>query len=159
MPEHEISDREHEKGQSVAGYIRPLALVVFRREDGRILVAPGFDKVKGQRFYRPLGGGIEFGERAEEAAHREIREELNADIDGLKLLGIFENIFTYLGQPGHELVWLYEARFLDPSFAARDVIVADEGGAKFEVHWVDPEIFVHGEAPLYPDGMLELITA
>ena len=30
------------------------------RDDGATLVAPGFDNVKQQRFYRPLGGGIEF---------------------------------------------------------------------------------------------------
>jgi clan AA aspartic protease len=158
MPEHEVSEQEHLKGQSVAAYIRPLALVLFRREDGAILVAPGFDPVKQQRFYRPLGGGIEFGERAEDAARREIREELGAEIDGLKLLGTFENIFTYLGQPGHELVWLYEAHFTDPAFCASDVIIADEEGTKFEVHWVQPDLFVRGEAPLYPDGLLESPT-
>jgi ADP-ribose pyrophosphatase YjhB (NUDIX family) len=159
MPEHEVSEREHEKGESVAGYIRPLALVVFRRDDGRTLVAPGYDNVKQQRFYRPLGGGIEFGERAEEAARREIREELGAEIDGLKLLGTFENIFTYLGQPGHELVWLYEARFTDPAFYAEDVIIADEGGAKFEVHWVPLDVFKRGEAPLYPEGLTALLVS
>ena len=158
MPEHETSDQTHLKGQTVAGYIRPLALALFRRGDGAILVVPGFDPVKQQRFYRPLGGGIEFGERAEDAARREIREELGAEIDGLKLLGVFENIFTYLGQPGHELVWLYEARFTDPALYSRDVIEADESGARFEVHWVRPDVFVHGEAPLYPDGLLELLT-
>jgi 8-oxo-dGTP pyrophosphatase MutT (NUDIX family) len=150
---------EHAKGQRVASYIRALALVLFRRDDGAILVAPGFDKVKQQRFYRPLGGGIEFGERAEDAGRREIREELSAAIDDLKLLGIFENIFTYLGQPGHELVWLYEARFTDPAFYATDALSADESGARFEVHWVHPDLFVRGDAPLYPDGLLDLIIA
>jgi 8-oxo-dGTP pyrophosphatase MutT (NUDIX family) len=150
--------REHVDGRSVASYIRPLALVVFKRDDGRILVAPGFDPVKQQRFYRPLGGGIEFGERAEEAARREILEELGAEIDDLKLLGTFENLFTFLGKPGHELIWLYEARFVDPSYTAEDVIEADESGAKFEVHWVPVDDFVRGDAPLYPDGLLELLA-
>ena len=150
---------EHLKDQTIANYIRPVALCVFRRDDGCILVAPGFDPVKGQRFYRPLGGGIEFGERAADAARREIREELGAEVDGLELLGSFENIFVYLGQPGHELVWLYEARFADPSFYTRDILIADEGGAKFEVHWVQPDLFRRGEAPLYPDGLLALLTS
>ena len=148
----------HLKATSVADYIRPLALVLFRRDDGAILVAPGFDPVKQQRFYRPLGGGIEFGERAEAAARREIREELGAEIEGPRLLGTFENLFTYLGQPGHELIWLYEARFADPSLYARDILTADESGAKFEVHWVPVSTFAAGEAPLYPDGLLDLIT-
>jgi ADP-ribose pyrophosphatase YjhB (NUDIX family) len=139
--------------------IRPLALVVFRREDGRILAAPGYDHVKQQGFYRPLGGEIEFGERAEDAARREIREELGAAVDGLKLLGTFENLFTYRGEPGHELIWLFEGRFQDPAFYAKDVLLADESGSRFEVEWVPLERFERGEAPLYPDGLLAVLVA
>ena len=145
-------------GETVANYIRPMALVVFRRDDGAILVAPGFDPVKQQRFYRPLGGGIEFGERAEDAARREIREELGAEITDLRLLTVSENIFTFLGQPGHELIWLYEARFTNPALYEGDVLTADEYGAKFEVHWVPPQSFVSGETPLYPEGTLQALS-
>ncbi|HEY4685627.1 MAG TPA: NUDIX hydrolase [Dehalococcoidia bacterium] len=137
--------------------IRPLALCLFRRDDGAILVAPGYDTVKRQRFYRPLGGEIEFGELAEDAARREVREEIGAEVDGLRLLGVFENLFVYQGEPGHELVWLFEGRFVDPSFYAREVIDCDEGGARFEAHWVPLDLFVRGEAPLYPDGLLEML--
>jgi ADP-ribose pyrophosphatase YjhB (NUDIX family) len=137
--------------------IRPIAIVVFRREDGAVLVAPGYDEVKRQRFYRPLGGEIDFGERAEDAARREIREEIGAEIDGLTLLGVSENIFTYRGEPGHELVWTFEARFADPSFYAREVIDCDEYGAKFEARWVPLAAFTP-ETPLYPDGLLQLLN-
>ena len=41
--------------------IRPLAICVFLNNN-RILVAEGYDPIKQQTFYRPLGGGIEFGE-------------------------------------------------------------------------------------------------
>jgi ADP-ribose pyrophosphatase YjhB (NUDIX family) len=140
-----------------ADRIRPIALVVFRRADGAILVAPGFDNFKQQAFYRPLGGEIEFGEYAVDAARREIHEELAAEIDALKLLGVFENIFEYLGHNGHELAWVYEALFLDPSFTERDVVYAVEGDASFEVHWVQLQRFVNGELLLYPDGLLEVL--
>jgi len=136
--------------------IRPLALCLFRRDDGAILVAPGYDTVKRQRFYRPLGGEIEFGELAEDAARREVREEIGAEVDGLRLLGVFENLFVYQGERGHELVWLFEGRFTDPSFYEREVIDCDEGGAKFEAHWVPTSAFT-AETPLYPDGLLELL--
>ncbi len=142
-----------------ASHIRPLALVLFRRDDGRILVAPGFDHVKGQVFYRPLGGGIEFGERAEEAAAREIKEELGTEVEALRLLGVFENLFTYMGKPGHELVWLYEGSLVDPALYEGDEVMADEGGAAFPVLWVALEVFVKGEAPLYPEGLLEMLQA
>ena len=53
-------------------------------------------------------------------------------------------------------------RVVDPvsgTDAVRDVVIADEGGAKFEVHWVHPDLFMRGEAPLYPDGLLELLSS
>lgn len=140
-----------------ANRIRPIALVLFRRQDGAILVAPGYDRVKDQRFYRPLGGEIEFGELAEHAARREIREELGAELADIRLLGVFENIFTYLGKHGHEHVWVFEARFADESFLQRDVVYALEGDATFEVHWVALERFEAGEVPLYPEGLLEAL--
>ena len=46
--------------------IRPIALAVPRRGDD-LLVFEGHDPTKGQTFYRPLGGGIDFGETAEAA--------------------------------------------------------------------------------------------
>jgi ADP-ribose pyrophosphatase YjhB (NUDIX family) len=157
-PGPDLSSFDHLRDYKVAQQIRPLALCIFRRDDGRVLVAPGYDPVKQQRFYRPLGGEIEFGERAEDAARREIREELGAEIEDLQFLGAIENIFSYLGQSGHELAWLYEGRFSDPSFYERDVIEAAEGGATFEAHWVDLGVFERGEAPLYPDGLLALLV-
>jgi ADP-ribose pyrophosphatase YjhB (NUDIX family) len=138
--------------------IRPLAICVIRREDGALLLAPGYDSVKQQRFYRPLGGEIEFGERAEDACRREILEELGAEIDDVRLLAVFENLFVFLGEPSHELVWTFEARFRDQALYAQDKLMADEHGAAFEVHWVPMEVFERGEAPLYPDGLLETLT-
>ena len=154
-----MPDGPHDWSTGAPQYIRPLALVLVRRDDGAILAAPGFDHVKKQRFYRPLGGGIEFGERAEDAARRELREELGAELTDLRLLGTFENLFTYQGQPGHELIWLYEARFTDRALYQRDVVIADESGSKFEVHWVPFETFQRGEAPLYPDGLFDLLQS
>jgi 8-oxo-dGTP pyrophosphatase MutT (NUDIX family) len=140
------------------GRIRPIAIVVFRRPDGSILVAPGYDDVKQQRFYRPLGGEINFAERAEATARREIREEVGAEIEDLKLLHVAENIFTFLGARGHELVWTFEASFENPAFYDLDVVPCREGYAPFEAHWVPLGVFERGEAPLYPDGLLAALT-
>jgi ADP-ribose pyrophosphatase YjhB (NUDIX family) len=141
-----------------ANRIRPLAICVFRRDDGAILVAPGFDNVKQQSFYRPLGGEIEFGERAEDAVRREVREELGCEIEEVGLLSVSENIFTYLGAEGHELVWTFEARLSDASMYGREVVECREGESAFEAHWVPLDVFVRGEAPLFPEGLLELLT-
>jgi ADP-ribose pyrophosphatase YjhB (NUDIX family) len=114
--------------------------------------------VKQQRFYRPLGGEIEFWERAEDAARREIREEVGAEMTNVRLLCVSENIFTYLGSKGHELVWTFEASFADPSYYERDAVQCLEGNAQFEAHWVALGLFQRGETPLYPDGLLEALT-
>ncbi len=145
-------------GYRVPDSIRPLALCLFRRDDGAILAGAGHDPVKDQRFYRPLGGGIEFGEKAEDAARREIREELGAEIHNLRLLGTFENIFVFQGETGHELIWLYEAAFDEPAFFESDVVMADEGGSAFEAHWVKIDKLAREKTPLYPDGLGEMLT-
>jgi ADP-ribose pyrophosphatase YjhB (NUDIX family) len=77
--------------------IRVVVLCVFRRFDS-ILVFEGFDSVKGTPCYRPLGGGVERGETTKQAIIREIREEIDADVTDLKLLGTQENIFTLEGE-------------------------------------------------------------
>ena len=88
--------------------IRPLVVAVIKKED-KILVMPGYDKVKNEHFYRLPGGGIEFGETSEDALKREFREEIGAEIKIIKQIGISENIFTYEGKKGHEIVIAYEA--------------------------------------------------
>ena len=65
-----------EPGPPPPAHIRVLALAVLLWRD-HLLCAEGYDTVKQQTFFRPLGGGVEFGERAELAAVRELREELS----------------------------------------------------------------------------------
>ncbi|MDP2995048.1 MAG: NUDIX domain-containing protein [Anaerolineales bacterium] len=85
--------------------IRQIAICVCRDGD-RILVAEGHDSKKGQTFYRPLGGAIDFGERGAEAVRREFREEIAAELTDVRYVGMLENIFTYEGQRGHHrLSW------------------------------------------------------
>jgi len=91
--------------------IRPLAICVFCNHN-RILVAEGYDPVKKQTFYRPLGGGIEFGESSEHTIHRELMEEIGAEVSDLKYLGTLENIFVFNGEPGHEIVMVYDGVWL-----------------------------------------------
>lgn len=133
--------------------IRPLALAVFR--DGpRILVEDEWDQR--EPFYRPPGGGVEFGELAIDAVRREMREEFEAEIADVRPLGTLENIFEYQGRPGHEIVLALEARFVDASFYAAERIVGTEGeGIRIEAIWLD--VTRPLDRPLYPNGLLELL--
>ena len=58
--------------------IRPLALAVVRRDE-ELLLAEHYDSAEEYTFYRPIGGGIEFGEHSRDAVRREFREELDVE--------------------------------------------------------------------------------
>jgi ADP-ribose pyrophosphatase YjhB (NUDIX family) len=114
--------------------IRVISVCVFRHGDS-ILVSEGIDTVKQERFARPLGGGVEQGETSAQAIVREIREELGQAITELRLLGVLENIFQYQGQPGHEVVFVYDARFVDESRYDRDELPMCEAGWTTPAKW------------------------
>ena len=136
--------------------IRPIAICICRDGD-RILVAEGHDSKKGETFYRPLGGTIEFGERGEDTVRREFREEIGAEVTDVRYLGMLENIFTYEGRGGHEIVLVYDGCLSDRSFYEKDIIQGDELGTPFKAVWKRLDEFCPGRPPVYPDGLLELI--
>ena len=139
--------------------IRPLAICVFSNND-RILVAEGYDAVKEQTFYRPLGGAIEFGERSEEAIHRELMEEIGADVSDLKYLGTLENIFVFDGKPGHEIVLVYDGVLKESGLYEQAVIEGKEADVNesFKGVWKGLDEFGEGKSILYPEGLLELLA-
>lgn len=136
--------------------IRAIALCVCRHGD-RILVAEGHDSKKGETFYRPLGGTIEFGEHGEEAVRREFMEEIGAELVDVRYLGMLENIFTYEGARGHEIVLVYDSRLADETLYEKDVILGNELGTSFKAVWKRLDEFGPGMPPVYPDDLLELL--
>jgi len=143
-----------------AGRIRTLALCLIRRGDS-ILVFEAHDRVKGETFYRLLGGEIEFGERGAEAAVREIREEIGAGLTDIEFRGVLESVFTYEGEPGHEIVLLYEAALEDKTLYDQERWAALEKGANgralFDVLWKPVADFREGADRLYPEGVLDVM--
>lgn len=139
------------------GRVRALALAVIIDND-RIFVAEGHDQQSGGTFYRPLGGGIKLGEPSQQTVAREIAEEIGAELRDLHYLGTLENIFSYNGQLGHEIVLLHRAAFADPAWYGRDKIAAyEDGDLNFIAVWKPLDDFRRGLAALYPDGLLDLI--
>jgi len=135
---------------------RPVALAIIRKGD-RILVMAVPDAVNNVTGYRPPGGTIEFAETGAAAAIRELKEELGAEIVDVRYLGTLENIFEYLGRPGHELVRVFEAHFADASLYEQDSFECVEANqTRFTCIWKPLADFAH--APLYPNGLLELLS-
>jgi ADP-ribose pyrophosphatase YjhB (NUDIX family) len=135
--------------------IRAIALAVPRRGDD-LLVFEAYDASKDQTFYRPLGGGIDFGETAEAALRRELREEFAAELIDVRQLGVLENIFRGSGGAGHEIAFIFDCRLANPTLYERDLVgeILDEAGTK--VMW-RPLAGFTPDRPLYPDGLGDLL--
>lgn len=139
--------------------IRPLALCLFRHE-GRILVGHAYDAVKQDHYCRPLGGGIEFGERGAQAVVREIREELGAEIEDVRWLGTLENLFTCEGEAGHEIVLVFDAVFADRSLYEQPILHGHEQDAAveaFTAEWKSLAELAAGPVRLVPEGLLSFL--
>ena len=138
--------------------IRPLAICLFRHHD-HILVAEGYDPVKKEAFYRPLGGGIEFGEYSEQTIERELQEEIGAEACDLKYLGTLENIFVFNGSPGHEIVQVFDGSLKNAQLYEQKVILGREADIEetFRAVWKRIDEFGEGKAILYPTGLLEML--
>lgn len=141
------------------GRIRAVALAIFVRPRDRAVLAVRFpepDRV----FYRPPGGGIEFGERAKEAACREAVEELGYAVYAERLLGIVENLFEHNGVRGHEIMFNWLLRFEDESLYEHDELpVVEMNGSNYVAHWVAPSDLAAQGIPLFPRELIPLLEA
>ncbi len=135
--------------------IRVKAICVFTYES-RMLAVDGYDPGRELRFWVPVGGGVELGETSEEAVIREIREEIGAEVTDLHHLGTLENIFTFEGELGHEIVFVYDAHLIDEALYDQEVIPGIENGKDITAHWIDPTN-LQGR-PLFPAGLPDLLA-
>ncbi len=130
------------------GMIHIKAMCVIAHE-GKILATRGFDDVKGEKFFRLIGGGVHFCERAADALEREIQEELETELEKIKFLGVEENVFTYLGKPGHEIIFLYSADMTRKElYEKQEIPIADHPDTI--AVWVPISDVLSGSAKLYP---------
>ena len=135
--------------------IRALSLALIEKED-KILAKKDYDSKKQEYFYRVPGGGIEFGETSEEALRREIREEFDVEIEEPKFVKVLENIFTYEGDPGHEIVFLYRVSFADKEVYDRKEFPVLDGSEDEVLHWFSKEELLEGN--FYPDGIKNVLS-
>ena len=135
--------------------IRTIAICLIQ-DQNRLFVLEGFDPIKGDHFYRPLGGGVDFGEYSADAVVREFQEELGEELAGVVYLDTLENIFTYKGQPGHEIVLLYQGYFTNSELYQKDEVWCQEDSGKpFKACWISVAELLSGQKRLVPEQLLQ----
>ena len=130
--------------------IKVKAMCLFIR-NGRILVTPVHDQTADKHFYRLPGGSVEFGETAEQAMQRESQEELGSGVSQLRFLEVVENIFTYQGNSGHEVVFIFAGELEQSKLYDQPIIHFTEGQEKYEARWIETSQILNGGVPLYPE--------
>lgn len=136
-------------------HIPAKALCIFRYQE-KVLLSHGHDPSNNENYLRPIGGTIEFGETSLEAVKREVLEEINQQIIHTKLLGVLENLFTFDGQAGHEIVFVYEAEFFDETLYSQvEIKGCETNGSTYIAEWVNTQLLASGQYPVYPKGIAQ----
>jgi ADP-ribose pyrophosphatase YjhB (NUDIX family) len=139
------------------------------RNGEKILVSSEAWPSNDNRFYLPPGGSIEYGEYGKDAIIREIKEELESDIENVRYLGMIENMFENPMGLGHEIVLVFEADLVDKSLYSQTKIIGCEaeiensflygaGPITLKFHWKSLEEMKQEGFPLYPEGVDKLLT-
>ena len=127
----------------------------FRRNHS-ILVTEGYDPEK-KKFFRPLAAASSLVNIAG-MQRREIREELSQEIQNPMFIGPAENIFEYKGQMAHELIFIFEAEFLDPEPYKHDVIYGQgDDNTPVKAIWKPLADFKRKKDRLYPAPLLDML--
>jgi 8-oxo-dGTP pyrophosphatase MutT (NUDIX family) len=139
--------------------IRFLVLGLIKDEkNDRAFLSEGYDFTKQEYFYRALGGGIEFWESSFEALKREFQEELNAELTNIQYITCLESIFSFNGQPGHEVIQLYQCDFANQKFYELEEVPFNEGERKKVARWVDLEKCRSGELRVVPETVSQYLV-
>jgi ADP-ribose pyrophosphatase YjhB (NUDIX family) len=168
-------DRDSDRGWRD---VRPMVLGVVWRDDrmdasgsrdrggvgGRELLVSRLGPFEGDDsgvFYRPPGGGVEFGETTAEAVVREYEEELDATVTVQRFAGVVENRFEFVGERNHELCFVYEVAFADDErYAAASMHgVEHDSDVTYDTEWATLDDLDAREEPLYPEGIREVLEA
>ena len=140
--------------------VRVIAVAIILKDEC-LLCMTVLDPDSGETHFRPLGGQIEFGERAADAVVRELREELGREIEVVEHLGTSENIFEVRGEVGHEYVAQFHARFAqghEPEglFPLKGI---ESDGSPIEAHWLLLTDALNGAVTLYPAGLSDRLAS
>ena len=129
--------------------------------DGLLLATEVFDDAGRLTGVRPLGGGMEFGERWQEALQREFQEELGVEVEVQGPPLVMENLYTHQGAVGHEVLFIANVEFDATPFAQLDHIrFRENNGTWCTARWFDvAALDMPGGPALYPAGLKQALFA
>jgi 8-oxo-dGTP pyrophosphatase MutT (NUDIX family) len=81
--------------------------VLIETENGYV-----FDKDTTEGFYYVVGGRVKINESSEDAAKREIYEELGLTIENIDLKAVVESFFIYDNEKYHEICFYYNYKII-----------------------------------------------
>jgi len=133
--------------------IRILAIGLAWRV-GKLLAAEVYDDAGHLKGVRPLGGGVEFGERWQDALRREFQEELSLAVEITGPPYVLENIYTHHGQTGHEIVFAANVALPTGALDGQEVIhFREDGGQDCVARWFDLGALTTRGVALFPAGL------
>lgn len=109
-------------------------------------------KAEIDNFWTFPGGRAEIGEPAETTLKREMKEELNTNIEIMRLLWFVENFFKYDDKNYHEIALYFlmrfpvSSRYLDKSVTYRGI----EEGSPLTFQWFKNDAATLSQLPLLP---------
>ena len=106
----------------------------------------------GDSFWSLPGGRVEFGEAAEETLRREMREELDVEIEVVRLLWLVENFFVYDEKNYHELSPYFLMRLPESSkfLTQPGPYRCTEPGSNLVFQWFPIAVSTLADLPLLP---------
>ena len=140
--------------------MQPIRVKAFGliQHQGKLLLEP-YSEHGAITGYRLLGGSIDHGETAIEAVKREFIEELAAETTNHQLIKVCENIFTFEGKTGHEVVFILACEFTDKTLYEKEHLShadAANPGRITQAYWLDPHNLPNN-LPLWPEGVEKLL--
>ena len=119
------------------------------QHENKLLVNKGYDSVKDEVFYRLVGGKVEFAEKMEETIKREIKEELDCGVKDIDYITAKEEIFTYEGETGHEVNFLFKVS-LDNKEIFKKEVIPNPDSEDFPAVWLPISDILEKKVALYP---------
>lgn len=106
--------------------------------------------------YALLGGRVEIGEDSENTVKREIKEELDKDVEITGYISTIENFFEAKGEKYHEIMFVHKAEFInDEDKKIEDTLYNKEGKDHIVYEWL--ELDKLQEYPLLPKIMKNIL--